>query len=612
MQLFQNIINNFTSLRDDITGFNISFAGIGQFFLHIIIATSIFVIFYLLGEKIRKLFFNENKKYNFFVSIGIGYIVVGTGIGILGVFSLLETKIISAYLIIIILIALYKSPFALFKKINSKIFSEIIKKGLSNNLAIWGVLLFILIALLRLPVPDTGEDGYHTDLPKLYLTSHTSIHETKELLHVIPYPQLAEMIYLIPIFFGEKEAAKYIHFGFYILVVSLLFTIATKREYSYARYAPLLFVTAPLVVRYSVFQYTDFFMLFAFLLSVILLEKNQKSKTVILSGIIYGAVLSVKMWMLIYLPAILVYVVILNKDTKIKHILKITILFIIFALLVPLLWYVRAYIITGNPIYPIFTNIEYLETKTNTTPTSAFGYFGFNKLMFTYPNLIVLSPLLFLGIFFTLLNYKEIIRRIGKSSLAVFFIILTFEQLFIQVYLGRYLLAWYAISCIVISTGVLAMLDKSKTARLTFTSIYFLIFFYTFLTTILVLPYGLGWADKNAYLTRVLYRDNASYYDFDRLFNKWISDKDLVATDGIVGFYYADFNYIDIGFIFSKDKRSFDLLKEKNVTRLLVKGGDIEWFCNRLSLTGCSKEKVKLLATYPPEVKKYNLYSIQK
>jgi len=420
INFFQNIINNFTFLRNDFGGFSINIEGISRFFLHVIIAISIFIIFYLLGEKIRKLLFNENKKYNFFVNIGLGYIFVGTGIGILGVFSLLETKIISVYLIIIILIALYKSPFALLKKVNSKIFSETIKKGLSKNLAIWGVLLFILIALLRLPVPDTGEDGYHTDLPTLYLTTHTSIHETKELLHVIPYPQLPEMIYLIPIFFGEKEATKYIHFGFYILVVSLLFTIATKKEYIYARYAPLLFVTAPLVIRYSVFQYTDFFMLFAFLLSIILLEKSPKSKNVILSGIIYGAVLSTKMWMLIYLPAILVYVVLLNKDTKIRHISKHIILFITSALFVPLLWYVRAYIITGNPIYPIFSHIEYLETVAYTTAASIFSYFGFNKLMFTYPNLIVLSPLFFLGIFFALPNYKEIIKKLEDPLLLYF------------------------------------------------------------------------------------------------------------------------------------------------------------------------------------------------
>ncbi|MBU4017097.1 hypothetical protein KKF69_06530 [Patescibacteria group bacterium] len=613
MNLSQNIIGNYTFLRGNFTGFNLNFTGIGNFFLHIFIAAGLFVIFYLFGEKLRKLFFNKNKKFNFFVNISLGYIAIGTGIALLGAFSLLQPEIIWAYLIIITLISLYPFRFAPLRKAFLFSLPKKIKNALPayKDIASWGVFLFILISFLRLMTPEIAEDVYHTDLPRLYLATQTTIHETRDILHVIPYPQLAEMVYLIPIFLGDKETTRFIHFGFYLLIVFLLFAIARNKENSFTKYAPLLFVSAPMMIRYSSTQYVDFFMVFSFLLSIILIEKGFSVKNTILSAIIFGSILSVKLWTLVYMPAVIIYLIIINKNLKINNLIKLVTVFIFSSLSVPLIWYIRSFIITGNPIYPIFSKLEYLEVNNIAAPLSS-NYFGINWNMFLPENMVVYSPLFFLGVIFLFLTFNKAIKHIKHFPLSIFFILLMLEQFIVKVDLGRYLLAWYTIAITIVSAGVFFIFEKNKLSRIIFICLFFVIFFYYFINTILILPYGLGWADKNAYLTRVLYRDNASYYDFDRLFNKWISDKDLVATDGIVGFYYADFNYIDIGFIFSKDKRSFDLLKEKKVTRLLIKGGDIEWFCKRLAIKGCSKEKVKLLATYPPDIKKYNLYSIEK
>lgn len=613
MDLFQNIINNFNFLRNDFDGFIINFSGIGQFFLHILIALSIFIIFYYLGLKLRRLFFKENKKYNFFINIALGYITVGTGIAMLGVFSLLQSGIIWAYLIVITLISLYPFRFVPLKKaflfFHLKKIREVLPAHI--DIASWGVLLFILIAFLRLITPEIAEDAYHTDLPRLYLASHTTIHETRDLLQVISYPQLSEMIYLIPIFLGDKEATRFIHFGFYLLIVFLLFTIAKNLKNNFFKYAPLLFVSAPIMIRYSPSQYVDFFMVFCFLLSIILIEKGSSKTKILLSAIIFGAVLSVKLWTLVYIPAILLYIVVINKGLKIVNLIKLLTIFTFSSLSIPFIWYIRSFIITGNPIYPLLSKLEYLEIN-NAIAAPASNYLGINSNMFTFQNMVVFSPLFFLGIIFLLFNFNKIHKQLTRFHLYIFFIILMLEQLIIKVDVGRYLIAWYTIAITIVSAGIYIALNKSKLIYIIFTCLFFTIFFYYFINTLLILPYGLGWADKNAYLTRVLFRDNASYYDFDHLFNKWISYKDIVATDGIVAFYYADFNYIDIGFIFSKDHRSFDLLKERGITRLFVKGGDIEWFCDRLALKNCGKERVKLLASYPPDISKYNLYSIEK
>lgn len=611
MTVIQNIINNFNLLQKDFLGISINPYGIGNFFLHIFIASSLFTIFYLIGKKLRIFFFKENQKYTFFINIVLGYITIGTGIGMLGVFSLLQPQIIWPYLALITLAAFYPLNYPSLKTKN--ILTTIKNKkdllSIRKNLITYGAILFILIAFLRLITPEITEDGYHTDLLRLYLKSHTTIHETRDPLHVIPYPQLAEMIYIIPVFLGDKETARFIHFGFYLLIISLLFSLAKEKEYYFVKFAPLLFVTAPIVIRYSPSQYVDFFAVFPFLLSILLIKKDAAVKNIILPGIILGAVFSVKMWTLVYLPVFLIFITILNRF-KILNTLKLLLFFIISSLIVPLLWYMRSFIITGNPIYPIFSKLEYLEVDSLTTPLSP-NYFGFNWNMFSLQNMIVYSPLFFLGIIFLLFRFSETTKKLKHSPLALFFTLLMLEQLIIKVDLGRYLVSWYTVAVSIVSAGILFALHRNHFSRYPLIFIYFVIFSYYFINTLFMLPYGFGWTDKNKYLTRVLGRDNANYYDFDRLFNKWISDKDTVATYGIVSFYYADFNYIDIGYIFSKNNRSFDLLKERKVTKLLIKGGDIEWFCKRLTLNQCNKEKTKLLATYPPDIKKYNLYSIK-
>lgn len=599
MTIIKNILNNYMFLREDFSGFDLNMLGIGFFFLHILIAVGIFVAFYLFGRRVKQLFFSENVKYTFFINVALGYITIGTGIGLLGVFSLLIPKIIAVYLIIICLVALYPYQFN-FKKIKYPLF-------IHKNIFVWGTLLFIFIGFLRLATPEITEDGYHTDLPRLYLSSGTTIQDTKELLHVIPYPQLPEMIYLIPIFLGDKEATRFIHFGFYITIILILFTIARN----FAKFAPLIFVTTPLVIRYSPSQYTDFFMLFTFLLSVILIKKNMSRKNLILSGILFGAALSAKMWMFVYLPVVLFYIIFLHINSKFLNNLKLITIFVSSSLSIVALWYIRAYIITGNPIYPLFSTLEYLGIE-QITNVSLYNHLGLNTKLLNPKNMIVFSPLFFLGIGFCLLYFKEFIRKIRYFPLFIFFILLTLVQLFVKIYLSRYLFSWYIVFSIIVSFGASIAIIKSRIAKYCFSTLYMIIFSYYFINTLFIVPYGLGWADRNSYLTRVLSKDNASYYDFDHRFDKWISSKDLIAVDGIVSFYYADFSYIDIGYIFGKNNKSFDLLKNNDITKLLIKGGDIEWFCKRLELTDCRKDKTKLLATYPPDVKKYNLYAIEK
>lgn len=605
MQLLSNINTNFSFLQKDFVGITIHSQGIIVFFLHILLTLGLFFLFYFVGKKIQQLLFNETNELTFFINIALGLIVIGTGLGFLGIFSLFTPLVISLYLGLAIFTAIF--PLKNFIRSIINLSSYLINKMhviQVKGFLFFAVLFFIALSCMRLSLPEIGEDGYHTDLPRLYLSSHTSIHESKDPLHVIPYPQLAEMVYIIPIFLGDKEATRFIHFGFYLLTVILLYIITKDKQ---SKFAPILFVTAPVVFRYSATSFIDFFMVFMFLLSVVIIAKSKHNTS--LSGFIYGAVLSIKIWTLVYLPTIVLYLFFFHKKVSVKKRILTSISFVSACLLVVLPWYIRSYIITGNPIFPIFARFEYLETNEIIRPPLSY-YLGLNWNMFSVANMIVLSPLFFLGVIYCLFAFPSVIRFIRQQSIGIIFVILTCEQLIARIDLGRYLLAWYTLGIIFVSSGISHIAGKYNFARYLFVGLYSVIACYYLLQTLMLLPYGLGFSDRGKYLTRVLYRDNANYYDFDQLFSKWITKEDLVATYGIYSYYYADFSYIDVNFLFSSNKRNFDTLKKEHVTRLLIKGGDIKWFCKRLSLVGCNQSKTSLLASYPKEVNKYNLYKI--
>lgn len=610
MFLFQNIVNNVTNLQEDFLGISINILGIGLVFLHSLICLSVFIVFYFFGEKVRVLFFKQNEKFNFFINIALGYIVIGGGLGLLGLFSLLNPIIFTGYLIVVCLIAFYNFPLKIFKKTNYKILAY---HNFKKNFIAWAVILFVFITFLRLINPEIVEDGYHTDNAKLFITSHTTMHLSKDSLHTLPFPQLPEMIYMIPLSLSDKEATRYIHFGFYLLIIVLLFQFAKDKRYRFATFLPLLFVTTPVVIRNAPTQYTDFFALYTFLLAVFLIEKNMKRSNIVLTGILYGAVVSAKVWMLVYLPAVLLYFLVLNRHLLYKKMLLFSMLFLTGFLSVSIIWYVRAFLLTGNPIFPVMNRLFIKEIPPGINPIpylTSDNYLGFNSGMFMYENLSGLSPLFFIGILsFIIVFYKNLFRFV-KLPLFILLGVLTLEQLFIHIEWGRYLLIWFLLTSIFISAGILYLYKNNKLYKYGIILVFSVLFGYYFINTVLALPYGFGWANRNSYLTRILGRDNVSYYNFNNDFDKWISDKDLVATYGIYSFYYADFKHVDVGYILKGKSDSFDNLKKNGVTKLLIKGGEIDWFCKELSLYDCNSEKVKQLAFYP-DYKKYNLYLLK-
>lgn len=600
-RLISNIINNFNFAKNDFVGISIFNMDILIFLKSGIFVVLLFVVLYLLGDRFRLKFFKQIElgDIEFFVNIALGYILVGTAIAMLGFLSILYFWSLSVFFIAVIIFSLY--PLASLKKRMGKIkyvFKEYIKIFKEHKLINIAIIGFVLIGFLRLIPPETGVDAlwYHTDYPRLYLKTHSFMNvDPRGNFYPIVTPGLGEMYYLITQFVGLKDSSRAIHFVFYLLVALFYIVGFKKNKFPFYLYAGLLFVTSPVVIRHTSTAYTEFQWILCWLVAIIIiLRKKNSTYEVALSGLLFGGALATKLWMLPFSAVFIAYFFLTYQKFGLLKTFKIISAFMFFSMLVPLLWYLRAYIITGNPLFPAFWTFP--NGGFNIPLDISAGLFTLESLKKRGLNLLNLSPFSIAGLLF-LFTYSLKKIEIKNKRIIIFCIILSAVQFLVSYNWHRFLIPFYSVIVLALGVGIVRLFSKYASFSPIFFAAVFIMFLYYFLNTIMILPYGFGWADKNKYLTRILSKDNSSYYDYGERFSKFITKNDTVATYGLWGFYYGDFNYVYLEDLFRKKGKSFDLIKN-SATKLLIKGGDIDWLCKKEDLIGCSPKKYIFLTSY--------------
>jgi len=607
-----NILNNINYLKQDYLGLNPNFDFLVNFTLGFIVSISFLIISLLIGQKIRILFFKnaDLKDIDYLIDAALGTITIGTGVALLGFFSLLNTPVLISYLVLLMIISFYRFKPVYLNKVKENLLLNL--KLLKNNrfVFLW-LSLFIILALVNLINPEIREDQYHVDLPKMYLTQQTIMTPSKEQIHVSASPLLSEMSYLIGIFVWSKESARYIHFAFYLLILLTLFEFSKIKGYKFSVYAPLLFATAPVVIHETSSMYVDFQWIFYFLLSILIILKGKKItySNIALSGVLLGGMISSKLWTIVFIPVSIAYLIILLKQISLEKKLKYLFVSLLAILSISFIWFIRAFFLTGNPLYPAFANQIGLEGDSFYVPI--WKLVGINFAFINpFNNLNVFSPLFFLGCILFLYKFKENIKTAVKLDFFKLFLLLLLVYMFINYPYGRYLLGIYVLFIFFASIGFEKVISNLKKVKVLLVFLLTIFFLYYFVNSLLIIPYTMGFANKNSYLSRILSKDNSSYYDFNHKFDKYISKNDNVATYGIFGYYYANFSYIDINFIFDKNHRDFNYLKEKGITKLFVKGGDINYFCKKLELKNCNTGSYSYISNYMG-TQPYYLYSIK-
>ena len=236
------------------------------------------------------------------------------------------------------------------------------------------ILLIILIGVLIVSIcvlaftPPVSKDAltHHLNIPKLYL-KYGGIYEIPT-MNFSYYPMNLDLLYIIPIYFGNDIIPKYIHFFFAILTACLIFGYLRYRlNTGYALLGVAFFLSVPIVVKLSISVYVDLGLIFfstASLLSILKwIEHNFKFKWLIVSAICCGFALGIKYNGLISFLLLSLFIpLIYSKYSRNDHqrslgALKYGVIFFLMSLLIFSPWMIRNYIWTDNPIYPLYDSI---------------------------------------------------------------------------------------------------------------------------------------------------------------------------------------------------------------------------------------------------------------
>ena len=232
--------------------------------------------------------------------------------------------------------------------------------------------LFILCTVIYVSllawVPPVSRDAltHHLAVPKLYL-QHGGIYEITH-LNFSYYPMNLDLLYLIPLYFGNDILPKFIHLAFAAATAVLIFWYLSRRmNMAYGLFGSLFFLTIPVIVRLSSTVYVDLgliFFLFASLLCLFLWTENGfKQRYLLLSAMLCGLALGTKYNGLIGLFLLGIFAAFVYARYKVKE--KAVSLkaagwgaaFFLIALIVFSPWMIRNFVWTGNPVYPLYNGV---------------------------------------------------------------------------------------------------------------------------------------------------------------------------------------------------------------------------------------------------------------
>lgn len=230
----------------------------------------------------------------------------------------------------------------------------------------YSIILFILFGITVFCVlsgalaPETKIDSlcYHLHCPKVFVKHHK--------VFAIPYepnaafPFLAEMLYALGILFKGQIIAKLFNL-FVGFLLSLAVYVFARRHLDLGKYfvAPIICFMTPLVFNELTTTYIEpLLLLFTFLAFFSLYNwlVGGKKYWLIFGGVSAGFMLSAKFLGLYSLAAFLFMLVLghLKKRLTLKDFIVSCALFGIPLVIFSFVWYLRSFLIWGNPVYPYF------------------------------------------------------------------------------------------------------------------------------------------------------------------------------------------------------------------------------------------------------------------
>ncbi len=227
------------------------------------------------------------------------------------------------------------------------------------------ILSFIVPVIILDLTPPIARDAliHHLALPRLWIEQGRFFH--------LPwadfsyYPMNIDLLYLVPLYFQNDVLPQFIHLSFGLGTGLLIFLyLKDKLGDNWGLTGFLVFFNTPIVLRLSTYAYVDLGMTFfitASVYSFIQWKKGFYTKKIwfLISAIAMGLALGSKYNALIafaFMNMALVFCY--ARDTgQQKKALASGVLFLLVVFLVASPWLIKNFLLTGNPVYPLFPNI---------------------------------------------------------------------------------------------------------------------------------------------------------------------------------------------------------------------------------------------------------------
>jgi len=267
------------------------------------------------------------------------------------------------------------------------------------------IVLVLLIAALigsiviLASVPPISRDAltHHLAVPKLYL-NHGGIYEIPFITFSY-YPMNLDLLYMVPLYWGNDIIPKFIHFVFALLTAWLIFNYLRQRtDTVWAFFGALFFLSLPVIVKLSITVYVDlglvFFSTAAILMLMRWLESRFQINFLLLAAICCGLALGTKYNGLIVFFILTLFIPfafigksknLLNrnqpeyKSSSLKNQFKALgygAIFCATALLVFSPWMMRNYAWKGNPVYPLYHHLFNRQNIVVTDPVNGEAKIG--------------------------------------------------------------------------------------------------------------------------------------------------------------------------------------------------------------------------------------------
>ena len=227
------------------------------------------------------------------------------------------------------------------------------------------IMMFLCTEIILNLTPPISRDAliHHLAVPKLWL-KHGGFYEIPWAEYSY-YPMNINLTYLVCLYFKNDVVPKFIHLGFGLGTGWLIYLyLKEKFDRNWALLGMIIFITTPIVVWLSTSAYIDLGMTFFTTGSVLAFIKWRDSdysrfKWILISSICMGIAIGSKYnaliaWFIVNLMLMLSYVRDTNRQADA---LQYGILFFVITALVASPWYLKNYLQTGNPFYPLFNSI---------------------------------------------------------------------------------------------------------------------------------------------------------------------------------------------------------------------------------------------------------------